>query len=514
MKNIISKIILLIFFMSIAPLTSCGSADSDTGGGNSGEKPASNDFIPKAGNDLYGQITNDAGQGIQGVVVSDGYTCVATNTKGFYEMKRNSSAHFVFYSIPKQYKQKSAEFYKPLSEDIKRYDFKLETATVNDNHFYLVAIADPQVRSDESYRRFRNEGFEELKTFVSTSALPVLGITLGDVCHEACPSYMTPMRNLLNSLSMPCFSVIGNHDYFQVNDSKTTPRSSDTFEKSWGPTWYSFNKGNVHFIAINNVKYSDGTSYKGAISPEQIAWMKHDLSYVDKNQLIVVYYHIPIRDDKNYEGRSEMLNLLADYPNRILMCGHTHYMRNYVTQAPLKVEERIHAAACGAFWHSTINGDGTPNGFSVYEINGNQIVNNWYQSVRQSKDYQIRLLHGDAQFGGPYGTYTYGLSSDYVVANVWNWDYRWKVYCYEDGILSGEMMNSLDKFHLDAWACGYHIGVLQRAASDFEKYTMHDFIYKLKNPAAKVKVVATDGYGHTYTQNAFTTDFSEAKEYK
>lgn len=517
MKKIISKIWMLTVLLAVEPLTSCGSGTDNIsgGGGTEGvEKPSTEDFTPKIGNDLYGQITSQAGQALQGVVVSDGYTCVTTNAKGFYEMKRNSSARFVFYSIPKGYKQSSADFYKSLSESIKRYDFKLETAIGDESHFYLVAMADPQIRSDDSYRRFRQEGMEELRSFIGNSTLPVLGITTGDVCHEECPTYMKPMRSLLNSLSMPCFSAIGNHDYFKVDGSTTKPRSSETYEKSWGPTWYSFNKGDVHFIALDNVKYSDGMTYKGAFSPEQISWMRKDLSYVDKSKLIVVYYHIPVRDDKNYEGRNDMLGLLAGYPNRILICGHTHYLRNYVTKAPVKVEERINAAACGAFWHSTINGDGTPNGFSVYEVKDNQIVDNWYQAVNQPKNYQIRLLHGDAHFGGPYGAYKYGLSSDYVVANVWNWDYRWKVYCYEDGVLSGEMTNSLDKFHLDAWACGYHIGVLQRKAADFEKYTMHNFIYKLKNPSAKVKIVATDGYGHTYTQDVFTTDFNEAKEYK
>ena len=511
MKKFHSYFWVLTALLAVAPLISCGGSDSTSLDPDNGNETS--EFVPQAGNDLYGKITNNAAQGIQGVVVSDGYSCTTTDSKGYYQMKRNTAARYVFYSIPKGYKQSSSDFYQPLKATTNRYDFRLQPTTADDSHFYLLAIADPQVRSDDSYRRFKNEGMEDITNFVKKSNLSVLGICMGDVCHEACPSYEKPMHNLLNNTDMPLFSAIGNHDYFQVDGSTTIPRSSETYEKAFGPTWYSFNKGDVHFIALNNVKYSDGSTYKGAFTAEQLEWMRQDLSHVDKSKLIVVYYHIPIRDDKNYEGRDNMLNLLADYPNRIFMSGHTHYLRNYVTKKPIQAEERIHAAACGAFWHSTINGDGTPNGYSIYEVNGNQIIDNWYQSIKRAKDYQIRLLHGDASFGGTYGNYSYKLDSDYIIANVWNYDYRWHVYCYEDGVLSGEMQSSLDKFSLDAWACGYHIGVLQRAAKDFEKYTMHDFIYKLKNPNAKVKVVATDGFGHTYTQETFTTDFQEAEKY-
>lgn len=511
MKKVFFNLLVLVAFFAATPLVSCGSENN--GGETGGSTKVIDDFTPLAGNDLYGKVVDVNDKPLSGVVVSDGYQCVTTDTKGYYQLKRNGLAHFVFYSIPEGYAQNSAEFYQKLVAGIGRYDFKLQPSAADDSHFYLLTIADPQVRSDDSYRRFRNESMDDITNFVKNSSLSILGLSMGDDVHEDCSNYEKPMHNLLNSTAMPLFSTVGNHDYFQIDGNAVTPRSCKAFEDAFGPSWYSFNKGNVHFISLNDVKYTSGTSYQGAFSDEELAWMKSDLSYVDKSKLVVVYYHIPIRDDKDFEGRDRMLNLLVNYSNKILMCGHTHYMRNYVTKAPIQVEERIQAAACGAFWHSTVNGDGTPNGFGIYEIKGNQIVDNWYQSAKHPKDYQIRLFHGDAVFGGPSGSYSYGLGADYVVANVWNWDYRWKVYCYEDNVLSGEMTNSLSHFSEDAWACGYHIGMLKLAVSDFSPYTMHDFIYQLKNPRAKVKIVATDGWGHTYSQDVFTTDFSEAEGY-
>jgi len=44
----------------------------------------------------------------------------------------------------------------------------------------------------------------------------------------------------------------------------------------------------------------------------------------------------------------------------------------------------------------------------------------------------------------------------------------------------------------------------------FSKTCYHDFVYKLKNPKAKVRVEATDEYGNTYTQDTFTEDLASA----
>jgi hypothetical protein len=509
MKKIFS-IILMALTISVTPsFTSCNEDIANNLVTDDADAPIDT-LHPTDGNDLYGLLTDTNGKGVQGVVVTDGYKCTITDATGFYQMRRDTAAKFVSYSIPAIYKANSSKFYKVLSTDTKRYDFTLEKNSTDENHFYLLVMADPQVRSKTSFSRFQNETMSYIRTFISQSNLPVVGLSMGDDVHEGHSEFEARMEAMMNGTTMPVFSAVGNHDYFIQNGDSTKPRSCAAYEKAFGPTNYSFNKGNVHFIALNNVSYSDGINYKGAFSDAQMAWMKQDLSYIPKNMMIVVYYHIPIRDDEGFTNRETMLNLLADYPNKILMCGHTHYMRNYVTKAPIQIEERIHAAVCGAFWNSSINGDGTPNGYSVYEFKGNSIINNWYRSVEEPQDYQIRLLHGNDKFGGIYGSYTYGLTSNYIVANVWNWDYTWKVYCYEDGILSGEMTNSLEYFKTDAWAQGYHIGVLQRAKTEFSPYTMHDFIYQLKNPNAKVKVVAVDRYGNTYSQDVFTTDFSEA----
>lgn len=513
-NNIFLKTLLGLLMLPIVLFASCGGGSDDDPVPQKPTTPdkPSTEISVKEGNDLYGIITDQDGKTVSGVVVTDGYSVATTDAQGLYQMKRNTAAKFVYYTNPEGYEPDNKGFYQTLSSSVKRYDFKLGKAMGDDTHFCLLLITDPQVRSDKSMIRFRQEDVPAMKSCISSASLPVVGWSLGDDVHEQCPQYEKQMHEIMTGMGIPFFSAIGNHDYFKVNNSDTEPRSKAEYEKYWGPTWYSFNKGDVHFIALNNVKYSSGVKYddKGYIDEAQLNWMREDLAHVSTSKLVIVGYHIPMTYKSDNPTRDRMLKLLENYPNRLLMAGHTHYMRHTVASDPIKIEERIHAAGCGAFWWSTINRDGAPNGFSTYEIKGNQIVSNhWVNAIKDMPD-NIRLTRGDFS----YGDLSYGLTSDYVVANVWNWDPWWKVTISEDGGTPVAMEQSLlhsPKISSDAWADGYLVGERKRNVTSFSAYNQHLFLYKLKNPEAKVVVTATDRYGNKYTQSEFTTDYSECK---
>lgn len=72
--------------------------------------------------------------------------------------------------------------------------------------------------------------------------------------------------------------------------------------------------------------------------------------------------------------------------------------------------------------------DGTPQGYGVYEVDGNQ-VKWYYKSAGPPKDYQFR-------------SYAAGTSKEFpkdIIANVWNWDKNWKVEWLENGKVMGTM---------------------------------------------------------------------------
>ncbi|MDP4273438.1 MAG: calcineurin-like phosphoesterase family protein [Bacteroidota bacterium] len=479
------------------------------------------EVVPDKGINLYGEIKDNEGNPVPNVVVSDGYTCTATNSKGLYQLVKNKNSQFVFYSTPSAYKIETKGsndnnpcFYARIdgkSNQLIRHDFVLNKLSNSENNFTLVCIGDPQCANSVQTARFKNETVKDLNHLISTVSAPCYGIALGDVVWNT-PEVLPAMNKLIGSIHIPVFVTVGNHDKSRNPQSKLLPRSSDDFKSVFGPTDYSFNRGSVHFISLDNIMYSNSEDYKGGITDEQLKWVKNDLSYVSKDKMVIVYYHIPVSNAK--DNNEEILrNLLKDYKEVHLMAGHTHTNKNYIFTSAHNMYEHIHGTACGAFWHSTMCCDGTPNGYEVYEIDGNRMKNWYFKAVNYDKGFQIRLYHGDASFGGQYGNFSFGLGKGSIVANVWNADRKWKIEVFEDGARTGKM-KSMAGISYDAWAVGYHVGVLHRKMKSFGKKCSHLYTYTLKNPgASRIEVKATDEFGNVYTQNSFTSDFSSAISY-
>ena len=60
-------------------------------------------FAADAGKHIRGVVSDRAGRPVEGVVVSDGFTCCATDSRGRYRLERNDDAELVFYSLPSEY---------------------------------------------------------------------------------------------------------------------------------------------------------------------------------------------------------------------------------------------------------------------------------------------------------------------------------------------------------------------------------------------------------------------------
>lgn len=480
------------------------------------EKPGVGEIVPDPGMDLYGLVVDENGNPVPGVVVSDGFQCTLTNAKGIYQMKKSAGAEFVHFSVPSDYEVPTvsatgqmALFYSPIGAK-RRHDFKLKKLPATETEFTLVCIGDPQVTNNDELNRFKYETMDDLKTFTNSFQGAVYGLVMGDVTGDK-PLLFDQMKALMGSSRMPVFTTIGNHD--KVPGTHTSlPRTTTDFSKVFGPVNYSFNRGDVHFVCLDNVIYTNSSDYGGGFTASQIEWLKQDLKYVPKSKMVIVFFHIPVRGTSSVKNRSLFLDALQGFAEVHLMSGHTHYTENYLHANPVNTWEHVHAGACGAWWRSTINGDGTPNGYAVYRVSGNSLKDWYYKSVRYEKDYQIRLHWGDASFGGTYGYFTYNQGSQTVVANVWNADSRWKVEAYENGVKTGAL-TPLPATMRDAWSLGYHIGVLNRNPENYSPVCKHLYLYQMVNPDAELEIRATDGFGAVYKQKTIISDFTTATGY-
>lgn len=469
------------------------------------------------GNNVYGYVLDDDMKPIKGVAVSDGYNVVLSNEKGEYQFKKSEKASFVYYSTPKDYAVNTSSdrnvalFYQALanSDLPQQHNFYLKKLTGNEDKFLVYAIGDPQVANDVEVARFRDETMDDIKQELQKTTLPVYGISLGDVVADK-PNLFNSMKTVMGSLDMPVFTTIGNHD--KTGGSSTTARTSHSFERSFGPLNYSFDRGNVHFVVLDNVVFKNDTDYALGFSEEQMDWLEKDLSVVPTDKLLIVTYHMPIRASQ-FATRSRLFDLIKGFKKIHFFAGHTHYNENYIHRVNgIEIYEHIHAASCGAWWKSTINGDGTPNGYAVYEIDDTSISNWYYKPTKLSKDYQLRLHWGDAKFGGKYGMFTYGKTARTLVANVWNADPSWKVEVYMDGNKLGDMQLNTS-LNTDAWSLGYHLGMLNRNPANYTTATKHLYTFEVTNPNNTLKVVATDRFGKAYSQNLITSTLDEAIGY-
>jgi hypothetical protein len=344
----------------------------------------------------------------------------------------------------------------------------------------------------------------------------------------------------ISNTGIPIYQTMGNHDYLYFNGSQPIEpdetsstyniKAQRLFEDTFGPINHSWNRSDTHIVCMRDMLWNSnnaGGDYSLGFSDEQYEWLKQDLSFVPKDKLVILCVHIPLVNSSN-KNIQKVIALLASFNEAHIMAGHTHYTRNEPTLSS-GVYEHVHGAVCGAWWHSNTNGDGTPNGYGVYDIRGNRIYNWYYQGVNtgmNDRDYQIRLYRGDHRSGGKYEYFAQQHGDGVLLANVFNADDSWTVKVYEDGVYSGQMSKiaykketptkgtGIDnptkpstKSSQDWWAIGHLVGVKNRSRGSYFTSCFHLYKYTLKNKNASIRVEATDRFGRTYSQTKIMDDY-------
>ncbi len=488
------------------------------------EKDSGDKSTPDVSTLLWGTVSDTEGNLLQGVVVSDGYSCTATDAEGRYEIAQNENAVQINITLPAEYevtlKDGYPDFWKTIVDGQRQYDFTL-TPLPNgaEKEFNLICIADPQCQSTTHANYFETLYIPDLREEVAyvSAELPSYGVVLGDVIWNNASTYLkdTILPRMKTDWSadntgLPVFMVIGNHDH-TYRDADDIVAQRD-FESTFGPINYSFDRGNVHFVCMDDIRFTKADSYQTGFRNDQVEWLRQDLSYMSKDKLLILCVHSPLRNRSGSDvpNVQNVLKLCDNFPGYHIMSGHIHTTVNYDTYSTHY--EHNHGALCGAFWRGKVCADGTPNGYAVYTINGTEFTNWYYKSAEYDRDHQIRLYHGIDWFMPGYTNswqFTYNAENQ-MIANVWNADGDWKVEVYENGDYSGEMTRFTSR---DAWASGFYMGPKGRSTgSDYDKSSVdHLYWYNLSTNSkeANVEVVATDRFGNVYRQTEFITNTSD-----
>lgn len=228
------------------------------------------------------------------------------------------------------------------------------------------------------------------------------------------------VKDLYRQVKGPIRALPGNHDmdFDAVDDA----RSLDTHRRDWGPAYFSYDVGQAHVVALDNIQYKGTKNGKNGgylenITAEQLAWLKKDLANVPANKQVVIAAHSPIVWYKEIatDNAKELFDVLeasnrtAD--NTVMIGGHTHTVENLL--AGTKREEwakggidmlpfqQIVAGAVSGDWYSgSLDEYGLPNAYGrdggrpgtlTLALDGNRFVESY--KVRQ-ESWKHRLSLG------------------------------------------------------------------------------------------------------------------------
>lgn len=260
-------------------------------------------------------IDSETKEPLSDICVTDGRNVVKTDENGAFEISLWRKAHFITVTVPAGYSTEN--YYIRIDKSVDSYDFSLDKSeiTASTEHSFI------QISDTEIGENGTGEWLDELKNIVAENN-PAFLIHTGDICYE--PGLKKHIEEM-NTQTMGCTVkyVIGNHDYVKGK------YGEELYESLYGPVWYSFDVGNIHYVITSFQTGSDYASYYG--KNDRWIWLENDLKNVDSDKKVVMFNHTasPSDDYVLSFGRHELdlkqHNLIA------WIFGHYHY--NYVYES-------------------------------------------------------------------------------------------------------------------------------------------------------------------------------------
>lgn len=297
-----------------------------------------------------GTVTEN-GNPVAGVSVTDGYNVVKTDEKGSFELDGWRKSRFVAITVPSGYQTDA--FYIPVEKNTESYDFTLEKSdlTAQENHCFL------QISDTEIGEQGTGEWLDAIKDIIKEKN-PAFLIHTGDICYE--DGLKRHIKDM-NTETMGCTVryTIGNHDYVQGDYGEAL------YESIYGPTWYSFDVGETHYVVTPFKGWSD---YKSDYSDSACwKWLKNDLENVAPDKKVVMFNHTKCESDDYVVSLGTAGKLDLKEHNLVAwIYGHYHY--NYVDENYGVVNISAPRPDSGGI-------DSSPAGTRVINMNANGIVN-------------------------------------------------------------------------------------------------------------------------------------------
>lgn len=223
-----------------------------------------------------------------GVLVSDGLHVVKTASDGSFTLPGHAKERFIFITTPSGYKTDNA-YYQRISADVTSYDFGVtpcnKTISPNGSHKFI-HISDTEIHGSITNNE-HSDWVQNLRDYAANENVAFI-MHGGDICYENGLRNHIRLMNTRN-MNVPVFYSIGNHDLVKGK------YGEQLFEQIYGPVYYSFDVGSVHYM-VTPMMNGD---YRPSYLPEDVyKWIKNDLAMTPKGKPIIVFGHdLPTTED-------------------------------------------------------------------------------------------------------------------------------------------------------------------------------------------------------------------------
>ena len=202
------------------------------------------------------------------------------------------------------------------------------------------------------------------------------------------PRWDTYMK-MHNSLNGEVHAAIGNHDLVAAmpedgSEPSDDPRSVFRQRLGVSRTYYSFDALGYHVVLLDSIHVlGNKLKYQGLIDPEQMEWLREDLSKISKARPIIAALHIPLLTgffqatkgataaapaDRVVVNNIDVLDLFKEHNLVLVLQGHLHVTEMLRWQNTTFITG---GALSGRWWRGSWHG--TPEGFNLVTLRGDRI---------------------------------------------------------------------------------------------------------------------------------------------
>lgn len=441
---------------------------------------------------------------LSGVIVTDGTNFTQTKPNGKFKFEIEDDAQFVYIITPSGYAADWSSgvpaFYRA-AEGVSKFSFDLKKLEGDGSIYNLIAVGDPQPRTDAHFEIFAGKPLDDLAATAQSLEGITIGFSLGDMCWDVLP-LLDKWKGAITRTGIPFYPVVGNHDHDR--DASGDLNGTAAYRAKMGPENYAFWVGNDMVIALDNIIYDAKRKYKEGYADHVLRFVKGLLKYVPMSSDLYVAQHSPVLGRVETRTRiinaTDLISMLRGHKVTFIS-GHNHVNDHFEFEKDI-TEQNV-AAICGAWWDTQHCKDGTPRGYKVFTKKDGKL--SWYfKAEGHDKDFQVEIFKPGQM----------PMHPNSVVANVWDWDPQWKVEWYEDGQYMGTMdrVTDLSPLYTQEINKAYE----GKTISDYKKPApaQHYFAATPSQYAKKVMVTVESRFGKSWVYEVDMTDYVDVQAHR